>query len=48
MFVIIDVFTGFALLRAMKTTSAEEVAPILWDAFTTFGFPKTPAVGQRS
>ena len=40
MLVIIDVFTGFCLLRAMKTTSADEVAPILWDVFTTFGFPK--------
>jgi hypothetical protein len=40
MLVIIDVFTGFALLRAMKSTTADAVAQHLWDVFTTFGPPK--------
>ena len=40
MLVIIDVFTGFVILNPLITTSANEVAQHLWDAFTTFGFPK--------
>lgn len=38
--VVIDVFTGFVLLRACKSSSAEEIANELWDIFCTFGFPK--------
>jgi transposase InsO family protein len=38
--VVIDVFTGFVLLRALKDTSAESVAAQLWDIFSTFGLPK--------
>jgi hypothetical protein len=38
--VVICVFTGFVLLRALKTTSAESVAQALWDIFSTFGIPK--------
>ena len=38
--VIIDVFTGFIILRAMKTTSAEIVARKLWKVFSMFGIPK--------
>lgn len=38
--VVIDVFTGFILLRAVKTSSAEIVAHELWDIFSTFGLPK--------
>ena len=38
--VIIDVFTGFVFLRAIKTTSAECVAQALWELFCTFGLPK--------
>ena len=36
----IDVFTGFVLLRALKTTSAHDVAQALWELFCTFGPPK--------
>jgi hypothetical protein len=38
--VVIDVFTGFVLLRPIKTTSADLVAKELWDIFSTFGLPK--------
>ncbi len=38
--VVIDVFTGFVLLRACKSSTAEEVAAELWSIFCTFGFPK--------
>jgi hypothetical protein len=38
--VIIDVFTGFAILRACKSSTAEEIAKEIWDVFCTFGFPK--------
>jgi len=38
--VIIDVFTGFVLLRTCKSSSAEEIARKLWKVFCTFGFPK--------
>ena len=38
--VIIDVFTGFVILRPIKTTSAEIVARKLWKLFCTFGLPK--------
>ena len=41
MLVIIDVFTGFALLRAMTSTTATAVAQQLWDVFTTFGPPRS-------
>ena len=40
MLVIVDHFTGFALLRSMTTTSAHEVAQQLFDVFTTFGPPR--------
>lgn len=38
--VLIDVFTGFILLRPLITTSAEEVAKNLWSIFCQFGLPK--------
>ena len=38
--VIIDVFTGFVLLRPLETNSAEMVARKLWKIFCTFGLPK--------
>lgn len=38
--VIIDVFTGFAILRACTSSTAEEIAKELWDVFCLFGFPK--------
>jgi hypothetical protein len=38
--VVVDVFTGFTLLRALKSTASDEVARHLWDIFSVFGFPK--------
>ncbi len=38
--VIIDVFTGFVILRACKSTDADEIARHLWDVFCIFGVPK--------
>lgn len=38
--VVVDVFTGFVILRACKSSTAEEIAQQLWDIFCTFGFPK--------
>jgi RNase H-like domain found in reverse transcriptase/Integrase core domain/Integrase zinc binding domain/Reverse transcriptase (RNA-dependent DNA polymerase)/Chromo (CHRromatin Organisation MOdifier) domain len=38
--VIIDVFTGFVILRPIKTNSAAIVARKLWKLFCTFGVPK--------
>ena len=38
--VIIDVFTGFVFLRAIKTTSAECVAQSLWELFVPLVFLK--------
>ena len=38
--VLIDVFTGFIVLRPLRTTSAEEVAKNLWDVFCLLGLPK--------
>jgi hypothetical protein len=38
--VIVDVATGFAILRPLITTSAACVAEQLWDVFSTFGLPK--------
>jgi hypothetical protein len=38
--VVIDVFTGFVLLRAVKSTDAESVADALWKIFCDFGLPK--------
>jgi hypothetical protein len=38
--VIIDVFTGFVQLRACASSTAEEIARVLWDTFCSFGFPK--------
>ena len=38
--VIIDVFTGFVILRAVRTTSADLIARELWEVFAVFGIPK--------
>ena len=38
--VLIDVFTGFVLLRPIKTNSADIVANELWQVCCTFGLPK--------
>jgi hypothetical protein len=38
--VIIDVFTGFVWLKALKSNNAENVAVALWELFCTFGLPK--------
>ena len=38
--VIIDVFTGFVILRPLKTNTAEIVARKLWKVFALFGLPK--------
>ena len=38
--VVIDVFTGFSILRACASSTAEETAKELWDIFCIFGFPK--------
>ena len=39
-FVIVDVCTGFILLRAVLNTQAETIAVVLWQIFNDFGFPK--------
>ena len=38
--VIVDVCTGFILLRPTVRVSAEHVAPVLWQLFNDFGFPR--------
>jgi hypothetical protein len=38
--VVVDVMTGFALLRACKNTEAETIAGKLWKIFSIFGLPK--------
>ena len=38
--VIIDVFSGFIILRALKQSTAEAVAGVLWELITTFGIPR--------
>ena len=38
--VIIDVFSGFALLRPIRTNSAEIIANELWSVFSIFGLPR--------
>lgn len=38
--VCIDVFTGFVILRPLKTTTAEVVANELWSIFAIIGWPK--------
>ena len=38
--VVIDVFTGFVILRPLQTTSAQCVAKKLWNIFCIFGVPK--------
>lgn len=38
--VVIDIFTGFIILRPLKTNTAEIVAGKLWKIFTLFGLPK--------
>lgn len=40
MLVVIDVFTGFVLLRPIETTKAEIIARELWEIFCVFGVPK--------
>ena len=37
--VLVDVCTGFVLIRALPTTQAVDVAPVLWQIFCDFGFP---------
>ena len=37
---IVDIFTGFAVLRKLKTKETDEVLEELWDVFTKFGIPK--------
>ena len=37
---IVDVCTGFVLLRALLNTQAETIAAVLWQLFNDFGFPK--------
>ena len=38
--VIVDVCTGFIILRAVKNIQAETIAPVLWQLFNDFGFPR--------
>jgi len=38
--VLVDVFTGFVLLRPLKVKTAQETATALWDIFATIGIPK--------
>ena len=38
--VLIDIFTGFIVLRAMPNKSAESTARILFEIFCTIGFPR--------
>ena len=38
--VLIDIFTGFILLQALKDHTAETVARALWSMFCIIGFPK--------
>lgn len=38
--VIVDVCTGFILLRPIKDITAESIAPELWKLFNDFGFPR--------
>lgn len=38
--VLIDVFTGFLLLRAVRDTTAETIAQQLWEIFSILGFPR--------
>jgi transposase InsO family protein len=38
--VIVDVCTGFIILRPVTDIRAETIAPILWQLFNDFGFPR--------
>ena len=38
--VVIDVFTGFVILRAVINTTAEVIAKELWEIFCILGFPR--------
>ena len=38
--VIVDVRVGFVILRALPNTQETSVAPVLWQVFNDFGFPK--------
>ena len=40
MIAIVDVCTGFVLLRPMPDATAASIAHVLWHVFTDFGFPK--------
>src|ERR1700733_14207204 len=37
---IVDVFTGYTILRALKNKSENEVAFVLWSVLCEYGFPK--------
>ena len=38
--VLIDVFSGFVILRSVKDTTAETIAHELWNIFCIIGWPK--------
>ena len=38
--ILVDVFTGFAIFRALQTNEGDEVAKVLWDIFCILGIPK--------
>ncbi len=40
MLVVVDVCTGFVILRPVLSTKAQHVAPELWKLFNDFGFPR--------
>lgn len=38
--IIVDVCTGFVILRVLPNTQVENIAPVLWQIFNDFGFPR--------
>lgn len=40
LFALIDVFTGFVVLRALRGSTAETIAHVLWDIFCLIGWPR--------
>ena len=40
MFVLVDVFSGFVVLRPLKTKSAVSIARVLWEICSIIGFPR--------
>jgi transposase InsO family protein len=40
LFVVVDVFTGFAVLTPLKSTSTDDIARALWHIISMFGLPK--------